>query len=52
MISNNVRPGGNFVVLDLKPASRYMLRVTAHNNAAFTVAEYDFATLTFNGGLF
>lgn len=27
-----------------------MLRVTAHNNAGFTVAEYEFATLTVNGG--
>lgn len=51
-ISNNVKPGGNFVVLDLEPASWYMLRVTAHNNAGFTVAEYDFATLTVNGGEF
>lgn len=49
-ISNNVKPGGNFVVLDLEPASWYMLRVTAHNNAGFTVAEYEFATLTVNGG--
>jgi hypothetical protein len=48
-ISNNVKPGGNFVVLDLEPASWYMLRVTAHNNAGFTVAEYEFATLTLNG---
>ncbi|XP_070503177.1 cell adhesion molecule Dscam1 isoform X23 [Chironomus tepperi] len=48
-ISNNVKPGGNFVVLDLEPASWYMLRVTAHNNAGFTVAEYEFATLTVNG---
>jgi hypothetical protein len=51
-ISNNVKPGGNFVVLDLEPASWYSLRVTAHNNAGFTVAEYDFATLTVNGGKF
>lgn len=51
-ISNNVKPGGNFVVLDLEPASWYMLRVTAHNNAGFTVAEYEFATLTVNGGEF
>lgn len=29
-----------------------MLRVTAHNNAGFTVAEYEFATLTVNGGKF
>ncbi|XP_076655517.1 Down syndrome cell adhesion molecule 1 isoform X13 [Halictus rubicundus] len=50
-VSNNVKPGGNnFVVLDLDPASWYHLRVTAHNNAGFTVAEYEFATLTVTGG--
>lgn len=50
-ISNNVKPGGNFVVLDLDPATWYVLRVTAHNNAGFAVAEYDFATLTATGGI-
>lgn len=45
-----MKTGGNFVVLDLEPASWYMLRVTAHNSAGFTVAEYEFATLTINGG--
>lgn len=49
-ISNNVKPGGNFVVLDLDPATWYNLRVTAHNSAGFTVAEYEFATLTATGG--
>nr|XP_031842404.1 Down syndrome cell adhesion molecule-like protein Dscam2 isoform X28 [Nomia melanderi] len=49
-VSNNVKPGGNFVVLDLDPATWYNLRVTAHNNAGFAVAEYDFATLTVTGG--
>ncbi|XP_025202785.1 Down syndrome cell adhesion molecule-like protein Dscam2 isoform X36 [Melanaphis sacchari] len=49
-VSNNVRPGGNFVVLDLDPASWYHLRVTAHNNAGFSVAEYEFASLTLSGG--
>ncbi|XP_026825586.1 Down syndrome cell adhesion molecule-like protein Dscam2 isoform X30 [Ooceraea biroi] len=49
-VSNNVKPGGNFVVLDLDPASWYYLRVTAHNNAGFAVAEYEFATLTVTGG--
>jgi len=51
-VSNNVRPGGNFVVLDLDPASWYHLRVTAHNNAGFSVAEYEFASLTLSGGNF
>ncbi|XP_053612825.1 cell adhesion molecule Dscam1 isoform X13 [Plodia interpunctella] len=49
-ISNAVKPGGNFVVLDLEPATWYTLRITAHNNAGFNVAEYDFATLTMTGG--
>ncbi|XP_015436891.1 PREDICTED: Down syndrome cell adhesion molecule-like protein Dscam2 [Dufourea novaeangliae] len=49
-VSNNVKPSGNFVVLDLDPASWYHLRVTAHNNAGFAVAEYEFATLTVTGG--
>lgn len=49
-VSNNIKPGGNYVVMDLDPASWYSLRVTAHNNAGFTVAEYEFATLTVTGG--
>lgn len=49
-MSNSVKPGGNFVVLDLSPATWYNLRVTAHNNAGSTVAEYEFATLTLTGG--
>ncbi|XP_057660492.1 cell adhesion molecule Dscam2 isoform X13 [Diorhabda carinulata] len=49
-VSNHVKPGGNFVLLDLDPAQWYHLRVTAHNNAGFNVAEYEFATLTVTGG--
>ncbi|XP_043269645.1 Down syndrome cell adhesion molecule-like protein Dscam2 isoform X2 [Venturia canescens] len=49
-VSNNVKPTGNFVVMDLDPATWYHLRVTAHNNAGFAVAEYEFATLTVTGG--
>ena len=49
-MSNSVKAGGNFVVLDLNPATWYNLRVTAHNNAGFSVAEYEFATLTVTGG--
>lgn len=51
-ISNNVKPGGNFVVLDLEPATWYNVRITAHNSAGFTVAEYEFATLTVTGGIY
>ena len=50
VVSNNVKSGGNFVVLDLNPATWYNLRVTAHNNAGFSIAEYEFATLTATGG--
>ena len=39
-------------MLDLNPATWYNLRVTAHNNAGFSVAEYEFATLTVTGGEF
>lgn len=49
-VQNNVKPGDTLVVLDLDPAEWYHLRVTAHNNAGFTVAEYEFATLTVLGG--
>ena len=49
-MSNSVKAGGNFVVLDLNPETWYNLRVTAHNNAGFSVAEYEFATLTVTGG--
>ncbi|XP_063822595.1 cell adhesion molecule Dscam1 isoform X1 [Ostrinia nubilalis] len=49
-ISNNVKPASNFVVLDLEPATWYVLRITAHNNAGFNVAEYEVATLTVTGG--
>ena len=50
LVSNQVKPGGNFVVLDLSPATWYNLHVTAHNTAGSTVAEYEFATLTTAGG--
>lgn len=36
---------------DLEPATWYVLRITAHNNAGFNVAEYEFATQTVNGGI-
>lgn len=51
-MSNNVKPGSNFVVLDLDAASWYIVRITAHNSAGFTVAEYEFATLTVTGGMY
>ena len=42
LVSSSVKAGGNFVVLDLNPATWYNLKVTAHNNAGFSVAEYEF----------
>lgn len=39
------------MVLDLEPATWYNVRITAHNSAGFTVAEYEFATLTVTGGI-
>ena len=32
LVSNNVKPGGNFVVLDLAPATWYNLKVKIHHN--------------------
>lgn len=51
MVSNSVKPSGNYVVLDLTPATWYQLRVTAHNNVGFTQAEFEFATLTIMGSM-
>ena len=50
LVSNDVKPGGNFVVFDLNPGTWYNLKVTTHNNAGFSIAEYEFATLTSSGG--
>ena len=52
LVSNEVKSGGNFVVLDLGPATWYNLRVTAHNRAGSTAAEYEFATLTTTGSAY
>merc|ERR1712215_423472 len=49
--NNNFKPRDEFVVLDLNPATWYNLKVTAHNNAGSSIAEYKFATLTANGGV-
>ena len=50
MASNQVKPSGNYVIMELTPATRYMLRISAHNNAGSSVAEYECATLTPSGG--
>jgi len=50
LVSNIVKPGGKYVILDLNPATWYNLKITAHNDAGVTNAEYEFATLTRSGG--
>lgn len=37
-------------IRDLSPGTWYNIRVTAHNVAGSTVAEYEVATLTMEGG--
>ena len=58
MVNNNVRPSDlmqnglrfqKFVVLDLKPRTNYILRITAHNSAGSTVKEFTFTTLNSDG---
>ncbi|GFG29264.1 hypothetical protein Cfor_07941 [Coptotermes formosanus] len=50
LVSNNVQPTERaYSILDLVPATKYHLRVTAHNNAGSTVAFYNFTTLTAEG---
>ncbi|XP_076065820.1 cell adhesion molecule Dscam1-like isoform X6 [Oratosquilla oratoria] len=44
--SNQVKPSGNYVILELTPATWYNLRISAHNTAGSSVAEYECATLT------
>ncbi|PSN42210.1 hypothetical protein C0J52_11247 [Blattella germanica] len=51
LVSNNVQPTERvYSILDLNPATKYHLRVTAHNNAGSTIAFYNFTTLTAEGG--
>ena len=58
LVNNNVRPpdliqdglrSQKFVVLDLKPKTNYILRITAHNSAGSTVKEFSFTTLNSDG---
>nr|XP_045611137.1 Down syndrome cell adhesion molecule-like protein Dscam2 isoform X3 [Procambarus clarkii] len=49
MASNQVKPTGNYVIMELTPATWYNLRISAHNNAGASVAEYECATLTLTG---
>lgn len=49
VVSSNVPPNSRFSIPDLEPATGYQLRVTAHNNAGATIAEYYFETLPVGG---
>ena len=52
LVSNNVQVDRlEYSVLDLSPATWYTLRMTAHNSAGSTVANYEFVTLTNSGGV-
>lgn len=51
-VANNVAANEKtYVIRDLIPATRYTVRVTAHNHAGSSVATYDVTTLTPDGGL-
>lgn len=51
-VSNNVKPEQKRLVIPgLASGTWYSLRMTAHNSAGSSVAEYDFATLTKAGGM-
>lgn len=52
LVSNHVRwdNTSEYLVLDLRPATHYTLRITAHNSAGSSVATYPFTTLTHLGG--
>lgn len=50
MIASHIAPTERtYTVTDLIPATKYQLKITAHNNAGSTSAIYDFTTLTAQG---
>ncbi|XP_042867937.1 Down syndrome cell adhesion molecule-like protein Dscam2 isoform X1 [Penaeus japonicus] len=49
MADNQVSPTGNYAIMELTPATWYNLRISAHNNAGSSDAEYECATLTLTG---
>ncbi|XP_070509703.1 cell adhesion molecule Dscam1 isoform X3 [Chironomus tepperi] len=50
MIASHIAPTERtYTVTDLIPATKYQLKITAHNNAGSTTAIYDFTTLTAQG---
>lgn len=49
LASSNVSPQKRFTISDLESATGYKVRVTAHNNAGESVAEFSFETLSLTG---
>ncbi|XP_049817554.1 Down syndrome cell adhesion molecule-like protein Dscam2 [Aethina tumida] len=50
MSSSHVKPTERiYSISDLSPATEYQLKITAHNNAGYTEALYNFTTLTLLG---
>jgi len=53
LLSNNIIPEQKYIIVsDLLPANWYDLVMTAFSDAGSTEAQYRFATLTIDGGLF
>lgn len=53
MLSNHIIPEQNQVVIsDLTPASWYDLAITSNSEAGSVDAQYQYATLTLDGGEF
>lgn len=50
-ILKKVKPNTNFV-LNLEPATSYVIRVDAHNVAGTTLVEYEVSTLPLDLGLY
>lgn len=49
-IGTNINPHEEVTITNLKPATRYYIRIMANNDAGFTKHEYVFATRSKNGG--
>ena len=49
VVSSNIPLQLRYQLGDLEPATAYNLRITAHNNAGATIAEYFFETLSLTG---
>ncbi|XP_071439149.1 cell adhesion molecule Dscam2-like [Hetaerina americana] len=50
-VSNSIEFQSSFTIKNLQPSTEYHLRVTAHNNAGSTTAEYQLMTLSDRGGI-